>query len=235
MADSKTSDPSSSSEAKGTRIPSGGKARVSSVVGLSLLEVIRALDLPSEVLAAEDPTQTMPRRLGLSDVVDQQIRLFKEQVRKGKGSRTSRPRTCFTWFSGGPTRRRPSSRPGICWRRIPSPPGASGAFPEKALYSLSRRQTRHRIKSLFGRAIGGFAHGSFTLEAQGHFLLDLDPGGDACALMTGLAQAVLSRTFAARWRSVTLPAKPGNRMSAGGWSLNPNSRLSARGSVPSLR
>ena len=66
----------------GPGIRPGGKARVSSVVGLSLLEVIRALDLPTEVLAAEDPTQTMPRRLGLSEVVDQQIRLFKEQVRR---------------------------------------------------------------------------------------------------------------------------------------------------------
>ncbi|MFH1765606.1 MAG: hypothetical protein ABIF09_15565, partial [Gemmatimonadota bacterium] len=52
------------------------------MVGLSLLEVIRAQDLPTEVLASEDPTQTMPRRFGLSDVVNQQIRLFREQVRK---------------------------------------------------------------------------------------------------------------------------------------------------------
>jgi predicted hydrocarbon binding protein len=32
----------------------------------------------------------------------------------------------------------------------------------------------------------------FTLEAKGHFLLELDPGGDACALISGLSQAVLS-------------------------------------------
>ena len=59
-----------------------GKRRVSSVVGLSLLEVIRALDLPGEILASEDPTQTIPRRLGLSDVVEQQIRLYRDQVRR---------------------------------------------------------------------------------------------------------------------------------------------------------
>ena len=43
MADSKTKDPSSSPEARGSRIPPGGKARVSSVVGLSLLGAQRGL------------------------------------------------------------------------------------------------------------------------------------------------------------------------------------------------
>ena len=66
---------------------------------------------------------------------------------------------------------------------------------EKGLFTLSRRQVRKRIRALFGRHIGGFAHGPFNLEAKGHFLLDLDPGGDGCALITGLSQAVLSRNL----------------------------------------
>jgi hypothetical protein len=53
------------------------------VVALRLLEVMRGLDLPTEVLEDEDPTRTMPRRLGLSDVVDRQIRTLREDVRKG--------------------------------------------------------------------------------------------------------------------------------------------------------
>ena len=57
MAHSDNPEPLVSEETMGTGITPGGKARVSSVVGLSLLEVIRALDLPTEVLAAEDPTR----------------------------------------------------------------------------------------------------------------------------------------------------------------------------------
>jgi hypothetical protein len=42
----------------------------SAVVALTLLEVIRAQDLPTEVLEQEDTSVTLPRRLGLSDVVE---------------------------------------------------------------------------------------------------------------------------------------------------------------------
>ena len=57
--------------------------RVQAIVGLRLLEMIRDQDLPAEILDAEDPTQTMPRRLGLSDVVDRQIRTYQKDVKKG--------------------------------------------------------------------------------------------------------------------------------------------------------
>ena len=181
-----------STDTDSSRIRPGGKRRVSSVVGLSLLEVIRALDLPSEVLASEDPTQTMPRRLGLSDVVDQQIRLFREQVRRKEKITDQQAQDLFHLVL-----RRPDSeeaflragemlaediRPLWTFRRL---------YRQKARYSLARRETRKAVKSLCGRAIGGFAHGPFTIEAKGHFLLELDPGGDACALLTGLSQTIL--------------------------------------------
>jgi hypothetical protein len=61
---------------------SPGKGKIAAVVALSLLEVIRARDLPTEILESEDPSQTMPRRLGLSGVVDVQIRRLREQARR---------------------------------------------------------------------------------------------------------------------------------------------------------
>ena len=196
MADTDNRDPLVSAETMGTGIRPGGKARVSSVVGLSLLEVIRALDLPTEVLAAEDPTQTLPRRLGLSDVVDQQIRLFKEQVRRREKITDQQAHDLFHLVL-----RRPDSEEAFLHAgelligNIKPLRGLRRLSRDKALFATSRRQTRRRIKTLFGRSIGGFAHGPFSMEAKGHFLLDLDPGGDACALVTGLAQAVLSRNF----------------------------------------
>jgi hypothetical protein len=196
LAEPNNPDGPSSSDDSETGILPGGKARVSSVVGLSLLEVIRALDLPTEVLAAEDPTQTMPRRLGLSEVVDHQIRLFREQVRK-RGKITDREAQALFHL----VLRRPDSeeaffQAGELLTSDAKPPrGLSRLSSDKGLFTLSRRQVRKRIRTLFGRHIGGFAHGAFNLEAKGHFLLDLDPGGDACALVTGLSQAVLSRNL----------------------------------------
>lgn len=199
MPDSKTDDPPARDAPETRGISASGKPRVAAVVGLSLLEVIRALDLPTEVLAAEDPTQTMPRRLGLSDVVDQQIRLFREQVRKKERISDQRTHDLFQLVLRRPDSEEAFLQAGELLAGDSRPPkGIKRLYPEKALYSLSRRQVRRRIKALFGRHIGGFAHGPFTLEAKGHFLLDLDPGGDACALISGLAQAILGRNLRRR-------------------------------------
>jgi len=175
------------------RLPEG-RARVASVVGLSLLEVIRALDLPSEVLASEDPSRTMPRRLGLSEVVDQQIRIFREQVRKRERITDQRAQDLFHLVLRRPDSEVAFLQAGELLSGKQKPlKGLKRWYPEKFRYSMARRDTQRRIKTLFGRQVGGFAHGPFTLEARGHFLLDLDPGGDSCALITGLSQAILSR------------------------------------------
>ena len=50
-------------------------------MGLRLLEVVREHDLPAELLAQEDPAQTIPRRLGLSDAVERQIRSYEHDAR----------------------------------------------------------------------------------------------------------------------------------------------------------
>ena len=51
-------------------------------MALRLLEVLRDLDHPGEILEDENPSVTMPRRLGLSDVVDRQIRTYREDVKQ---------------------------------------------------------------------------------------------------------------------------------------------------------
>jgi hypothetical protein len=49
---------------------------------LLLLETLRDMDRPDEVLEGEDLSASMPRRLGLSDVVYVQIHRFREEVRR---------------------------------------------------------------------------------------------------------------------------------------------------------
>lgn len=58
--------------------------RVSAMLPLALLEALRDHDLPSEVLEDENFRESLPRRLGLSDVVFLQIRRFEESVRRGQ-------------------------------------------------------------------------------------------------------------------------------------------------------
>lgn len=194
MADAKLPERSHSEGDHGSRNHPGKKGRVAALVGLSLLEVIRKLDLPTEVFASEDPTQTMPRRLGLSDVVDQQIRIFREKVRKRERITDQQAHDLFHLVLRRPDSEEAFFEAGEMLAGQTKPwKGLESIYPRRALYSLARRQTRRRLKSLFGRDLGGFAHGPYTLEAKGHFLLDFDPGGDACALVTGLAGSILSR------------------------------------------
>jgi hypothetical protein len=56
--------------------------RISPVFPLLLLETMRDQDRPDEVLEDEDISTSLPRRLGLSDVVGVQIRRFQEEVRQ---------------------------------------------------------------------------------------------------------------------------------------------------------
>jgi hypothetical protein len=171
-----------------------GRGKIAAVVALSLLEVIRARDLPTEILESEDPSQTMPRRLGLSGVVDVQIRRLQEQARRRERIALEQARDLFHLVLRRPDSEEVFFQAGERLAGTIAPLGGiSRLYPRRVLYSLARRQVRRRIRSLFSRPVGGFGHGSFTLEARGHFLLEMDPGGDACHLLSGLAQEVLRR------------------------------------------
>ena len=72
-------------------------------------------------------------------------------------------------------------------------PGWRKVLPAGIAYALARRATARRLRSLFGRRLGGFGHGPFTLEGRALVFIQSDPGGDACNLVSGLCQAVLDR------------------------------------------
>lgn len=182
-----------------------GRPRVAAVVGLTLLEVIRHQDLPTEVLESENPTETMPRRLGLSDVIERQIRVYREDVKKGRKHTDAemvdlvrlvirRPDSEEVFFRAG---RILADNDGVM---EPRGPGWKKVLPGGVAFFLARRGVRRRLQRLFGRRIGGFAAGPFTLEARAHILLEGDPGGDACEFLTGLSQAIVQRNAGRQWR-----------------------------------
>lgn len=167
--------------------------RVAPVVALTLLETIRRQDLPSEVLEEEDTSRTMPRRLGLSDVVDQQIRRYREEVRRRRRVTDEEIRDLVRLVI-----RRPDSDEVFfhAGRRLAGDQDASRLsrlLPSSLAFALARRQVGRRLRNLFGRRIGGFAAGPFTLEARAHLFIQADPGGDACYALSGFCEALLRR------------------------------------------
>lgn len=189
------------SAGKGSPYPANlrDKAEVAASVALAILEAIRLQDAPAETLDEEDPAKTLPRRLGLSDVVEAQIRRYREQARRRKRITDAqildlvrlvirRPDAEEVFFRAGQTLAS-EARGGRWLVRI---------LPLRVRLALARRKTHRLFWTLFRRRLGGFGRGPFRLEARGHFLLELDPGGEACHLVSGLAQACL-KTFVGEW------------------------------------
>jgi hypothetical protein len=180
--------------------PEKSSRRIASVVALTLLEVIKSHDIPSETLESEDTTITMPRRLGLSDVIERQIRRYRDEVKRKERISDDeyrdlvrlvirRPDSEEVFFHAGSILAGDDRTSG--WRR---------GLPRSLGYGLARRQTRRGLVKLFGRRIGGFGAGPFVLEARAHLFIEHDPGGDACQFLTGFCQSVLQRYCGSRTR-----------------------------------
>lgn len=153
---------------------------------------MRDQDVPPEVLEDENPSVTLPRRLGLSDVVGRQIRTYREDVKKG--ARLSddelqdllrlvirRPDSEEIFFKVGESL---AGDGPAAWRRM---------LPKRAALALARARVRNRLKFLFGRRMGGFGRGTFSVEGRALLFIQADPGGDACALVSGLCKGAIER------------------------------------------
>lgn len=174
---------------------SEGPRRVQAVVALRLLEAMRDMDLPLELLEDEDPTQTIPRRFGLSDVVERQIRSFKDDVRKRVRLTDTEIEGLFRFVIRRPDSPAVFHRVGRLLAERQRAPRWVRYMPRSVQFAVARARARKRLKKLFGRPIGGFGRGSFVVEGRSHIFHDFDPGGDACELLSGFGQEVLEQTL----------------------------------------
>ncbi len=180
-----------------------GQRKVRTSLALALLEAIRHHDFPPEVLEDENLSLTLPRRLGLSDVVDEQIRRYRKVGRR----RSRIPAKEF----GGLVRlvaRRPDAKAvffdvgrglaparGIrLWSRV---------IPDRGMQAVRGRVARC-LKGFFGETFLSARRGSPALESVDALLVEADPRGGACALVTGIMQGAIERAgLSARASHVT--------------------------------
>lgn len=172
-----------------------GSRRIQAVVALRLLEVMRDMDLPPEVLEEEDPTQTMPRRFGLSDVVERQIRQFREDAKKRVRLTDHDVSSLFRFVIRRPDGAQVFHRVGRLLAGVERASPWVRVLPQSMQYRVARARTRRKLKKLFGRPVGGFARPPFVIEGRGLLFIEADPGGDACHLLSGFAEEVLAQTL----------------------------------------
>ena len=181
-------------------LPEKTQRRIASVVALTLLEVLKSQDLPTETFESEDTTITMPRRLGLSDVIERQIRRYREEVKRKERISDEEFRDLVRLVIRRPDSEEVFYHAGNILAGDDRPPGWRSGLPRALSYGLARRQARRGLGKLFGRRFGGFGLGPFVLEARTHLLNESDPGGDACQFLTGYCQAVIQRYCGRRTR-----------------------------------
>jgi predicted hydrocarbon binding protein len=165
---------------------------------LELLETMRDMDRPEEVLEGEELSASMPRRLGLSDVIFLQIHRFREEVKK------RRPQTPATVED---LMRLVIKRPDAdeifmeAGRRV-----ARRAWAEKSDMTrralkllpagVRMRRARAAAERLF-RRLNGTAWLEVTgrppvVRMVGAMTVRADPGGAACAVYTGVLEEIVT-------------------------------------------
>jgi hypothetical protein len=155
---------------------------------------MRGLDRPQEVLQDEDPTRTMPRRLGLSDVVDRQIRTLREDVRRGVRVSDDEVQGLIRLVVRRPDAAAVFNQAGRLLAEGGSPPWR-GLLPRRARFAAARVRTGRRLNALFGRPMGGFGGGPFAIEGRTLFLIACDPGGAACHLLSGFCEEMIQQVL----------------------------------------
>jgi hypothetical protein len=163
---------------------------VQSRVALLVLETLRSQDFPTEVLEDEDVSVTLPRRLGLSDVIDAQIRRYQADARL----RRRIPEQELIDLLRLVVRRPDSEEVFLAVGRALFPRASRGIrrlYPRKMAIGLARRRAQGELKRRFGRKILRPGGKGFVLEHAHDLFLQGDPGGDACAVVTGLLERIV--------------------------------------------
>ena len=158
------------------------------------------MDLPVEVLEDEDPTQTIPRRFGLSDVVERQIRTYRDDVKRRVRLTDDEIRGLFRFVIRRPDGAEVFRAVGRLLVEGERTPRWVRRMPGGLKHRATRRHARRMLKRLFGRPVGGFGRGLFVIEGRSLLFIEADPGGDACHLLSGFSEEIIGRVLGGKAR-----------------------------------
>jgi predicted hydrocarbon binding protein len=200
---------SSGTSSKSRSRPSGRNddaPSVTPILPLLLLETLRDRDRPEEVLEDEDITLSMPRRLGLSEVVRVQIQRFEAEVRHRRPQVPSqiedlmrlviRRPDCEAIF--GEAGRRVAER---YWsQRSNSLRRAVRLLPRPLAMVAAQRAGKRMFGDLVGPSRFRITRRPAGLRIESTLTSRADPGGAACSFYSGAFKALLELYTGRRYR-----------------------------------
>ncbi|MEO5509797.1 MAG: hypothetical protein ABIV28_07695 [Longimicrobiales bacterium] len=173
---------------------------VPAALPLALLEAVRAHDRPDEVLEDEDLTVSLPRRFGLTDVVDSRIRQFEAAQKSGRNVRLDEVVNLMRLVL-----RRPDAVPIIYdtgrrianWqfeRRLAATRKLYPKLPARLSTAAANRAIAKSLKLLKVASAGTavtIEREPFHVRIENNVYARIDVEGGGCPLISGLLQQTL--------------------------------------------
>jgi predicted hydrocarbon binding protein len=164
---------------------------------LLILRAMRDLDRPEEILEGEDVSVSLPRRLGLSDVVGQQIHKYEVELKAGRMQPASevedllrlvirRADAAEIFHAAGQSVARHA------WALRSRPLQTAIRFLPQPLARLAaNRAGRKLLKRLVGPGRLRLRRWPVELRIENSLTARADPGGSACAVYGGVLEELL--------------------------------------------
>jgi predicted hydrocarbon binding protein len=170
---------------------------IAPVFPLFLLETMRDMDRPEEVLEDEDLSTSLPRRFGLSDVVGVQIRRFQQEVRARRLQSVAPVEDLIRLVIRRPDAEEIFAEAGCriarhFWGQRSRPIRAFVRFLPRPVATVAANRAGKR---LFRRLVGGVAfelsRWPIELRIDETLTARADPGGAACAFYSGVLRETI--------------------------------------------
>ncbi|HET8653931.1 MAG TPA: 4-vinyl reductase [Longimicrobiaceae bacterium] len=168
-----------------------GPASITPLFPLLLLETMRDMDLPEEVLEDEDVSISLPRRLGLSDVIGGQIRRLQGEVRAKRPQSPAYVADLIRLVIRRPDAQRIFEEAGRrvarhFWeRRAGTTRRLVRILPGPFARVAANRALRRMFQQLVGDRDFSVRRWPADLRISRSLSVEADPGGAACAIYAG--------------------------------------------------
>lgn len=170
---------------------------VAPLLPLGLLESLRSHDRPREILEDEDLTASLPRRFGLTGVVDSQIRRYQQAVRKGEPVPLEEVENLLRLVLKRPDAEAILREAGqrvarAHFRRVPSAAVAAlRVLPAAAALASLRRSTRSLLRRIVGAGTVHPIERPLDLRITAPLTAAVDESGTACVFYTAALEELL--------------------------------------------
>jgi bacteriochlorophyll 4-vinyl reductase len=164
---------------------------ITPVFPLLLLETMRDMDRPEEVLEDEDVTASLPRRFGLSDVVFVQIRRFQNEVKQKRAQSSAQVEDLVRLVVRRPDAERIFNEAGrriaqYAWdQRTPTMRRMIPWLPRPLAVQAAYRAARRLFRQITGDSRFHVSRWPVELKVHDSLTARADADGTACAFYSG--------------------------------------------------